>query len=464
MAKSSAKSTRDSQAVDRNDGDLFDRSPPHSIEAESGVIGSMLLDPRCIDDVQLCLSVDDFYSPAHRCVYGHAIALHDRGRRLDTTLLVDRLKAAGDLEAIGGIDFLVEVSESVPVASNAVWYAKIVSDKARLREIVYASLDNLRDAYGATEDVAKTMADAESRMFACMEKRVSSDVKQVPDLLVAAMATIDERRKGGSIVGVRTGYERLDAMLGGLAPGQVIIVAGRPGMGKSCFSTCIAENMALRFGLKVLIVSLEMSAAEITERLLSQNSGVPLDAMRTGTLTASDQAKLVDHMSDLSQASITIDDSPSRNVMEIAAVARRTKRKRGLDLLIVDYLQLIEPDNIKDHREQQVAKISRRLKTLARELDVPVMVLSQLNREADKTGDKPKLSHLRESGAIEQDADVVIFVHRPAYYATNDYEREKERGRAELIVAKARNAKTGTVEVTFLEDHGRFENQAYNFD
>jgi replicative DNA helicase len=441
-------------------GELLDRSPPHSLEAEKGVLGSIFLDPRLCDDVAMVVRPDEFHSPAYRRVYEQMLEMHNDGKPIDLMLLAEQLKSKGDFEAIGGSAFLLDIVESVPTAANATWYAQIVRDKAVVRDLIHASTEILRDSYDQSIDPRELLAQAESKVFSILEQKGTGDVAGMADILQEAMARIDDRLKhGGGIGGISTGLTDLDNKTGGLHDGELVILAARPGMGKTALATTIAENVAMEHHHTVLIVSLEMSRLELAERVMCSHGKINGYNLRNGTLSSGDRRKLVDAMSELSAAPIFIDDTPSRTMTEIAAVARRLKRRENLRLVIIDYLQLIEPDNSKDQRQEQVAKIARRLKGLARELKVPVLCLSQLNRQAENSKENiPKLSHLRESGAIEQDADIVIFVHREEYYATSDDEKERLAGQADIIVAKNRHGPTDTVKVHWMKDYTRFEN------
>ena len=457
-------------AAPRPAAELLDRSPPHSLEAEKGVLGSLLLDPRLCDDVALLLRPEEFYSPGFRRLYELMLDMHNAGKRIDVTLLIDRLKSLGEYESLGGTDFLVDVVESVPTAANAVWYARIIRDKAIVRDLIHASTEILRDSYDQSVEPRELLAQAEAKVFGILEQKGTGDVHGMADVLTEAMARIDDRiNRGGGIGGISTGLRDLDAQLGGFHDSELIILAARPSMGKTALALTISENVGLAAEPHaVLFVSLEMSRLELAERMLCSRGKINGHNLRNGIISAKEQRHMVDVMSELSQAPIFIDDTPSRTVTEIAAAARRLKRRENLRLVVIDYLQLIEPDNSKDQRQEQVAKIARRLKGMARELNVPVLCLSQLNRQAEVSKDnRPKLSHLRESGAIEQDADVVMFVHRESYYLPDGEEKTKKAGEAELIVAKQRNGPVGDVPVTWVQQFTRFEDRAkesYDFD
>jgi len=444
--------------------DLFDRLPPQSVEAEKGVLGSVLLDPLLCDDVALVVRPQDFYAHAHQTLFTHLLEMHEAGSRIDITLLVDRLKKAGDFESVGGSSYLGEVLQSVPTAANAVHYAQVVRDKATLRALIHTSTEILRDAYDQSREPQELLSSAEEQVFRILEDGTAADIISMEDALGETLSRIDARLSHGGIPGcVETGFTELDAMMGGLNAGELIIIAGRPGMGKTALAANIAEHAAMNQQM-TLFVSLEMSRHELSERMLCSYARINSHKLRNGHLSRAEQDRLPDVSSELSQATLYIDDSPSRTMAQIAATARRLKRRKELSLVIIDYLQLIEPDNNKDQRQEQVARIARRLKTLARELKVPVLCLAQLNRQAEASRDNiPRLNHLRESGAIEQDADAVMFVHREEYYATDPEQKSKVAGQADIIIAKQRSGPTGTSRVQWKQEFTRFENPTSEF-
>ncbi len=446
---------------------LLNRLPPHSVEAELGVLGSMLLNPEVCDDVLMVLRrSEEFYVYANQVLFKHILTIHNEGKRADTTLLLERLRKDSEVEAVGGVEYLIEVVNSVPSAANAVYYAEIVRDKATLRAMIHASSEILRDAYDPSGDARELLARAEERVFKILDTNGGNELVSMHDVLSEAMSRIDLRLlKGAGIGGMETGFSELDRLTGGLHESELIIIAARPSMGKTAFSTNIAEHVAIKLNRPVLFVSLEMSKLELAERILCSSGKINGHDLRNGFISPSDQKKLVETSSKISMAPLYIDDSPSRTVTEIAATARRLKSRNGLAMVVIDYLQLIEPDNAKDPRQEQVAKIARRLKAIAREIRVPVICLAQLNRQAEATKDnRPRLSHLRESGAIEQDADVVMFVHREEYYLTTEEERSRVSGEAEIIIAKQRNGPTGEIKLAWLKNYTRFENLAANVE
>jgi replicative DNA helicase len=429
--------------------------PPQNLDAEKGVIGSMLLDPEVCDDViTIVRRPDEFYGYANQTIFRHVLDLHTTGQPIDVTLLAERLTARGDLESIGGLDYLAEVVGSVPTAANALHYAGIVHDKATRRSIIHTTSELLRDAYAGEAATAEVLGLAQTRLADLNDAQAGSDARPLSEWLDLTMIEVEKRISGEVETGIPTGLADLDAMLVGLKQSRLIVVAGRPGSGKSVLGLQLAAHAAIDLGKPVLFVSLEMSGQELTERLLAARSEVDAGRITTGRLDSDARRRLIESQNDLANAQLFIDDHTRRSVVEIAAQARRIQRRYGLDLIVIDYLQLIEPDSPRDPRHEQVARMARRLKMLSRELQIPVVCLAQLNREVEKHGSgKPKLSHLRESGSIEQDADVVILVHREEQNRPDDPD---VIGQAELIVAKQRNGRTGTVKVSWQGETYRF--------
>ena len=437
-----------------------DRDRPANVDAERAVLGSILLKPDVCDDVALLIKADDFFDEAHQILYRLLLELHEAGKRVDVTIVIERLRTKGELEKIGGPSALSEVIQSVPHAAHASHYAHIVRDKAVLRSLIAAGTDILRDAYDAADEPRDLLARAEERIFAILENRSSTEAKTIQDVLAEVMVRMDARmRHEHAVGGVETGFTDLDALCGGLHNSELAILAARPSMGKTALAMNIAEHVAINLKLPVLFVSLEMNGVELADRLLCSAAQVNGHRLRNGTISQEDRRKLVEKSSEIGAAPLYIDDTPGRSLTEIAAVARRLKRKDGLALVVIDYLQLIEPDNPRDPRQEQVARIARRLKTMCRELNIPLLCLAQLNRQAEVSRDnRPRLHHLRESGAIEQDADIVMFVHREEYYQTTQEERERVKGDAEIIIAKQRNGPIGDVKLLWQHDYTRFVN------
>ncbi|MCG8449188.1 MAG: replicative DNA helicase [Pirellulales bacterium] len=439
-----------------------DRQLPRNLEAERAVLGSILLLPEVFDEVALLLRSPDFYDDANRIIYEHLLQMHDGGQQIDPMLLVERLRSADQYETIGGAAYLAEVGRQVPTAAHAEYYARIVAEKSVLRSLIHAGTDILHDAYDPTADTREMLSKAEEKVFGILESRSSGELQVISEVLQESLDRIDARMDHHhAFGGLETGFDDFDQLTGGLQNSELTILAARPSMGKTALAMNIAEHATLRTNTPVLFVSLEMSALELGDRLLCSVAEVNGHRLRNGTISADERRKLVQTAAEVSQAPLFIDDSASRTMTEISANARRLKRRENLGLVVIDYLQLIEPDNPRDPRQEQVAKIARRLKGLARELDIPVLCLAQLNRQVEATRDnKPALSHLRESGAIEQDADVVMFVHREEYYQTNEEDREAVRGEADLMVRKQRNGPTGDIKLTWSHEFTRFRNYA----
>jgi replicative DNA helicase len=439
--------------------ELMDRQPPFDLQAEIGVLGSIVLLPDVLDDVVMKVRPDDFYDDAHRKLFTHMVALHETGKKIDDTLLVNRLKTAGEYESVGGAAYLSKIVNAVPNAAHANYYADIVREKSTFRSLIYAATEILRDAYDESNEASHLLSQSEQKIFSILDNRSDSAVQTIRDVLHDAMERLDARMSGTHAAGgCDYGYRDLDSKTAGLHQGELVILAARPSMGKTAFAMNVAENVALGQNVPVLFVSLEMSSLELADRLLCSVAKVNGHRLRNGTVSQDDRLKIVDKAEVLSRAPFFVDDSPSRTVTEIAAAARRIKRRHGsLGLIVIDYLQLIEPDNPKDPRQEQVAKIARRLKGLAREMKVPLMCLAQLNRQTEAGKDNiPRLSHLRESGAIEQDADVVMFVHRESYYHRGEGS-EDLANQAQIIIAKQRNGPIGDINLEWLRDFTRFQ-------
>jgi replicative DNA helicase len=444
-------------------GEFLDRQPPCSIEAERAVLGSLLLLPEVCDEVALVVRPEDFYDDAHACIYRQIVAMHEGGKPVELQLLLQQLKDSGEYEAVGGAAYLLELSQDVATAAHAEHYARIVRDKAVLRSLIHAGTDIIQDASDPTTDAREMLGRAEERVFRILDTKGDTQVATIRDVLHESLARIDARMQHQHAYGgIETGYIDFDELTGGLHDSELVILAARPSMGKTALALNMVEHIAIdeRGPAKpVLFVSLEMSAIELGDRLLCSRARVNGHRLRNGQISGEESRKLVQTAAEVSRAPLFIDDSPSRNMTEIAANARRLKRRENLALVVVDYLQLIDADNSRDPRQEQVARIARRLKGLARELSIPVLCLAQLNRQVEATRDnRPQLSHLRESGAIEQDADIVMFVHREEYYKTSDEDREPVKGQADLMIKKQRNGPTGDLKLTWLHDFTRFEN------
>lgn len=466
MAKEKAakNARRKKKASDAGDiASLVGRELPYNFEAEVNLLGSIMLMPDVCDDIVNIVRAEDFFDVSHRTLFTHLMDMHNAGNKIDLTLLRERLVAHDDFETVGGAAGLAQIFTSVPTPAHAVYYANIIREKAILRNVIETCSEVISHAYTPAEKSEAVLNSAEQRIFAIRESRQSNSLAKLDEVLSVAIERLEKRSRGEALAGtVETGFTDLDKLTGGLHASELVILAARPSMGKTAFAMNIAENVVTRARKPVLFVSLEMAAVELTERMMCSHGRVNGHRLRNGTLDSSERQRLVRVAGELAQAPLFIDDSPTRNVSEIAGAARRILRSQGeLGLVVIDYLQLIQPDNSDDSRQEQVAKIARRLKGLARELKVPILCLSQLNRQTEDSRDhRPRLSHLRESGAIEQDADVVMFVHRPEYYTRNEEDGENNRGEAMIIVGKQRNGPTDDVPLTFLHDFARFEDRA----
>lgn len=437
---------------------LLDRLPPQNLEAEEGVLGSILLDNEVIHDVVSKLKVEDFYRDTHQTIYRAMRDLYDLGKPIDGLTLSDELVKRGELESVGGDEALSEIVESVPHAANARYYADIVRQKAISRRLIECANEILRDGYSNTFTAEALLEKAEQKVFEIAGDQIQGDTAELLHVLKQAMDRIEERTVAKhAVTGASTGFFELDDYMGGLQAGQLIILAARPSMGKTALALNFADHVGVNLKVPVLFVSLEMGRLELVERLLCARARVDGKKLRTGQgLGTREMSMLGKGYSEMHTSQIFIDDTPSRNMLQITANARRLKLRHNLGLIVVDYIQLVDSEESRDSRQEQIAKISRRMKTLARELELPVIALSQLNRAVENREDRrPRMADLRESGAIEQDADVVLLIHRPEYYDPND-----QPGIAEVIVAKNRNGATGTVKLTFLKNLTRFENLA----
>lgn len=424
----------------------------------------MLLGPDCCDDVVLRLRAEDLFDTANQTLYREMVAMIQEGRALDVTLLVARLRRCGAYETVGGSAYLYQISQAVPNAAHAIYYADVVANHARMRALIQAGTEITRDGFDGLLDAEQATSQAEQRIFALRDHQIASEPVHVKEILYRCLDELDRRQRGEQVGRVlETGFDRLDATLaGGLRAGQLAIMAGRPSMGKTACATDIARHAASD-GHLVLFISLEMSSQELGDRILIAHSGVDGHRVRSGTLSQQDKLRMVESAGQLASWDLHLEDNAGLQVHQISSVARRLARrqKKPLGLLVVDYLQLIEENRGgRDSREQEVSRNSRALKRLSKELDCPVLCVAQLNRKADDVGNhRPKLSHLRESGAIEQDADVVMFVHREEYYLHGEEAREKE-GQAEIIVAKNRNGPQADVEVRWDKRSMRFQDLA----
>ena len=435
-----------------------DRLPPQDIAAEASVLGAMMLSKDAIADVVESLREHDFYKPSHATIFGVILDLYGRGEPVDALTVSAELQRKGESARVGGAPYLHTLVQGVPTAANASYYAQIVHERAILRRLVEAGTRIVQMGYQGQGNVDDVVDRAQAEVYDVTDKRTSEDYQKLSDLMGDALTEIEAiGNRGGERVGVPTGFEDFDKLTNGLHPGQLAIIAARPSIGKSTLALDFARAASIDHGLTSAFFSLEMGRNEIVMRLLSAEAGVSLHNMRSGMMSDNDWDKLARKMASVSEAPLFIDDSANLTMMEIRAKARRLKQRHNLKLIIVDYLQLMTSGRRVENRQQEVSEFSRQFKLLAKELEVPVVALSQLNRGPEQRTDKrPMLADLRESGSLEQDADVVVLIHRD-----DAYDRESPRaGEADLIVAKHRNGPTATVTVAFQGHYSRFVDMA----
>jgi len=433
---------------------------PAPAPAEGAVLGSMILDPVCIGQIVQTLGAEEFYRPEHQIIFECLVSLYDKNSKIDLVLLRDELKRRNKLQAVGGVNYLVEIVESVPSAANVEYYAEIVREKAMLRQLAQASREILEDACSEQGDVAEKLDAAEKKIFAVTEKKITGSALPMKSLISEVFENI-ESRKGLHITGLPTGYYELDEQLCGLQKGEMIIVAGRPSMGKTSFALNIAEHIGADNNIPVVIFSLEMSKQQLVERFLCSRGHLDSQLVRKGMLDTEQLQSLTAVGSELFEKPIFVDDTPGLTPLVIRAKCRRLKAQHDIQCVLIDYLQLMSLGGRVESRQQEISTISRYLKALARELEVPVVVLSQLNRSPEgREGHRPRMSDLRESGSIEQDADVIMLLHREDYYRRGDPDHV-DTNTADVIIAKQRNGPTGVVTLTFNGKFTRFENLSH---
>lgn len=434
----------------------IDKVPPQNIEAEQSVLGSVIFDNEALPKVLEVLSPDDFYRESHRRLYNAMLDLFDRNEPIDIITLTDHLKKNNDLDTVGGIAYLTTLANSVPTSANIRYHSKIVREKALMRALIQTATHITAKVYEDSLDADEMVDHAEKMVFDIADKRTKvsfSDMKSIVKDSIRMIEHLYDKKE--TITGVPTGFKDLDEITAGFQAGDLIIIGGRPGMGKTAFALNIAQHVGVEMKEPVAIFSLEMSKEQLAMRMLCSEGMVDASRVRRGFLGKQDWPKLTAAAGNLAASPIYIDDSSGVSVLEMRAKARRLKREhRGLSLVVVDYLQLMRSRGTFERREQEISEISRSLKALAKELSVPVIALSQLNRAVEQRGDrKPTLADLRESGAIEQDADVIIFLYRDEIYNKSN---PNNKGKAEIIIAKQRNGPTGSVHLTFLSDKTRF--------
>jgi replicative DNA helicase len=435
--------------------------PPQNLEAEQSILGSVLLENSAINSVLEVMSKDDFYSEAHRKIFNVMVELSEKNEPVDIITLSNALKDRNTLDSIGGTAYLASLVDNVPSAANVTNYAKIAKEKAILRGLIASATEIINSCYETGSDVDQILDQAENRIFEIAENKVRPSFHPIREIVKDSFRSIEDLyARKELITGVPTGFEKIDDLTSGLQQSDLIIIAGRPSMGKTAFALNIAQFAALESQTPVAVFSLEMSKEQLVFRLLASEAKVDSQRLRKGFLGETDWPKLTAAAGRLSEAPLFIDDTPAITVLEMKAKSRRLKADAGLGLIVVDYIQLMRGGNYRESREQEISEISRSLKALAKELKVPVIALSQLNRKVeDRTNRRPQMADLRESGAIEQDADVIAFIYRDEVY--NKSEDNPEKGIAEIIIGKQRNGPTGTVKLAFLEKFTCFENLAH---
>ena len=436
--------------------EFIERTLPWSAEAEVAVLGSMFMDNNVISDVAPRLTGDDFYMPRNNELYEAMIDLYNLGTPIEMVTLIEHLKLRGSFDRIGGLEYVAEVMSATVTSANVKYYTKIIEEKSTLRKLIKACGEIEAAAFGGESEVEEIVSNAEQAIFNIIENRNTRDFEHIKSLLEQSLEKIEElSEKSEQVTGVYTGFSDLDRMTAGFQPSDLILIAARPSMGKTSFALNIAQNAAVMRNTPVAVFSLEMSGVQLATRMLSAQAMISSTKIRNGDLRDNDWVEVTRAMEPLCNAPIYIDDSSGITVTEIAAKCRRLKLEKGLGMIVIDYLQLMRGSRRSENRQNEVAEISRSLKILAKELDVPVVTLSQLSRGPESRADhRPMLSDLRESGAIEQDADVVMFLYRDDYYN----EETEERNVAECILAKHRNGEVGKVKLAWLAEYTKFSN------
>lgn len=446
-------------SADRHAGNVRERPAeedlrvPCNLEAERAVLGALMLYADAVGDVNDVLAPEDFYVPKHQLVYRAILEAYDQAAQADPIAVEDRLQRQGKLEEAGGLDYLLDLAQSVVSAAGVVYHANLVREKAILRRLLETCTEIAREAYDGGGSARDLLDDAERRIFEIARVGAAGETHSITELLVQTFARIDNlRSREGRLTGLATGYPDLDDMTAGLQPGELVVIAGRPSMGKTSFALNLVERIAGQ-GHGVAFFSLEMSSQQIIQNLLCCRAQIDGQAMRKGRITDAQYRRLQDEASELYEAPIYVDDSPDASPITVRAKCRRLKQRHDIKMVVIDYLQLMSLGGRVETRQQEIATISRTLKAIARELKVPVIALSQLNRDAERDNREPRMSDLRESGAIEQDADVIMLLHREDYYRPTD----ENRGLAQVILAKQRNGPTGRVTFRFFREFMRFE-------
>jgi replicative DNA helicase len=440
----------------------MDRTLPHNLEAEKCVLGAILINNHAFNQATEVIDAEDFYRDAHRRIFERMVGLSERSMPIDLVTLKDELSRAGELDDVGGPAYIAALTDGVPRSANVEHYARIVKERSTLRKLIQSASDVLSRAYDAEEDADQLLDEAERSIFSIAENRMRSGFVKLSDLVDSGYQMIEKlQQQRGLVTGVPSGFIELDEMTSGWQPSDLIIVAARPAMGKTSFVLNMALNAASQADKSVGIFSLEMSKEQLFMRMLTCEARVDQHRFRGGFLGEQDYARLVEAFARLHEAKVFIDDTPSVGILEMRAKCRRLMLEHGLDLIIVDYLQLMQGRGRFESRQQEMASISRALKILAKELNVPIIALSQLSRATETRSDhRPQLSDLRESGALEQDADIVMFIFREEMYPVEGQVNPESEGVAEIIIGKQRNGPTGTARLAFLKQYTRFENLA----
>ncbi len=436
----------------------FEKMPPQNLEAEMAVLGSMLIEETAIGYAIEMLDSTNFYNDSNRRIFDSMIKLYSDNKAIDIVTLTEELKKTGDLDKVGGSAYITGLTTVVPTAANVRHYAGIVKEKSILRSLISAATNIVSESYDVDGEVERILDKAERLIFEISSKKIESSFSPIKEIIKDSIETIDQLyQKKAHVTGIPTGFSDFDSMTAGLHPSDLVVFAGRPSMGKSALVSSIAEYVGVTEKIPIVIFSLEMSKEQLVQRMLCSHARVNAHNVRTGFLSQSDWPKLTNAAGKLSEAPIFIDDTAGLSVLELRAKARRLKSQHNIQLIIVDYLQLMQGMPGSENRQQEISEISRSLKALARELNVPVIAVSQLSRAVENRQDRrPQLSDLRESGAIEQDADVVGLLLREEYYSPT----EENKGIAEVIIAKQRNGPVGSVKLAFLKDYAKFDNLA----
>ena len=449
--------TSTTRLVLNNQPDAIEKIPPQNIEAEIAVLGSMLISKDAIALAIQMLTMDCFYKNSHQTIFSTIVELYDKNKAIDLVTVIEDLKRNGNLDAIGGPSYITHLTSIIPTAANIVHYAKIVREKSILRTLIKTATFIIQESFDSKADTGEIL-DKSERMIFDITSHKHMETRSIPlkEIIKDSIETIDNLyQRKENVTGIPTGFHELDTMTAGLQRSDLIVIAGRPAMGKSSLAACIVEHAGVIEKMPVAFFSLEMSKEQLVQRLLCSHARVNAHKVRTGFLSQSDWPRLTNAAGKLSEAPIYIDDTPSITALELRAKARRLKSQYDIKLIVVDYLQLMQGAARIENRQQEISDISRSLKALARELDVPLIAISQLSRAVEQRSDhRPMLSDLRESGAIEQDADLVLLLLREEYYNPT----EENKGKAEIIVAKQRNGPVGTKELAFINEYTRFEN------